>query len=222
MGSTVTMAKLLGLCTLCVIFATAALAATQNLDDEPRSSDVIDEILPREADLDLSLEDEDDEDDELLDRDDGEETGENEAQGEPSDRLSFARCCPFGQHMRFTRSGYMCRSCRRCSEYWVTGRCGGSRATEKATANINLGGTSYTVTLQKNSARSICSGLWGWRRRRCLRMSMWGLFGRKARRGLRNTRRKSRKTPRRSRKPKSPKMPNNPKRGRAKKQEKTG
>merc|ERR1712038_1261938 len=186
MGSTVTMAKLLGLCTLCVIFATAALAATQNLDDEPRSSDVIDEIQPREAYLDLSLEDEDDEDDELLDRDDGEETGENEAQGEPSDRLSFARCCPFGQHMRFTRSGYMCRSCRRCSEYWVTGRCGGSRATEKATANINLGGTSYTVTLQKNSARSICSGLWGWRRRRCLRMQRmwgWGLFGRKARRG---------------------------------------
>merc|ERR1712038_1859293 len=164
MGSTVTMAKLLGLCTLCVIFATAALAATQNLDDEPRSSDVIDEIQPREADLDLSLEDEDDEDDELLDRDDMEETGENEAQGEPSDRLSFARCCPIGQYMRVTRRGFRCRSCSRfprCSYYWVTGRCSGIRATEKATANINLGGTSYTVTLQKNSGRSICSGLWG-------------------------------------------------------------
>merc|ERR1719226_55156 len=100
------MAKLLALCALCVIFATAALAAPQDLEDEPRSSDVIDEIQgdePREADLDLSSEDEDDEDNELLDRDDGEETGNDEAQVEPSDRwIRRRRCCPTGLRMWFS------------------------------------------------------------------------------------------------------------------------
>ena len=133
-----------------MIFATAALAAPQDLEDgtlakffqqkkslnlflfptEPRSSDVIDEIQgdgkcqinssvvvcrpilipltvlivePREADLDLSSEDEDDEDNELLDRDDGEETGNDEAQVEPSDRrIRRRRCCPTGQRMWFS------------------------------------------------------------------------------------------------------------------------
>merc|ERR1712018_730068 len=143
MGSTVAMAKLLALCALCVIFATAALAAPQDLEDEPRSSDVIDEIQgdePREADLDLSSEDEDDEDNELLDRDDGEETGNDEAQVEPSDRwIRRRRCCPTGHAMWFSRwhRSFRCRSnrCivvpRRCGSFSVTGRCsiGGSRIT---------------------------------------------------------------------------------------------
>merc|ERR1719188_2220904 len=107
------MAKLLALCALCVIFATAALASPQDLEDEPRYSDVIDEIQgdePREADLDLSSEDEDDEEDKLLDRDVGEEVGDDdeEVQVEPSDRWrpvrpTPRRCCPT------SRRGYQIR-----------------------------------------------------------------------------------------------------------------
>merc|ERR1719188_533242 len=195
------MAKLLALCALCVIFATAALASPQDLEDEPRYSDVIDEIQgdePREADLDLSSEDEDDEEDKLLDRDVGEEVGDDdeEVQVEPSDRwgkpqyVRRLRCCPnlSGYRIRRTRWGRLrCYVRRSYRSFLTSGRCGGSKTTAKATATMNLGGTRYTVTLQKDSRSNRCSGMSGWRRRFCLqgrtvlfpRQRGWGYFGRR-------------------------------------------
>ena len=67
-------------------------------------------IEPREADLDLSGEDEDEEDDEVLDRDDEEEFGE-EGQVDPSDRArAFLRCCLFDYRMwGIIRNWHNCR-----------------------------------------------------------------------------------------------------------------
>ena len=116
---------------------------------------------PREDEL--GLIDNGDEDDDFdvigeLDRTDEKEVSDKE-QLEPSDRRSPTRC---RRRMRCRRrckcGGIPCTycSCKRCP----------TRATRAtATANLNLGGATYTVTLQKS--RSRCSG--GFRRRgRCL------------------------------------------------------
>ena len=181
--------------------------------------------------MDLSGGDEDDEEDGLLDRDDGEEFGEEEGAVEPSDRLSIRyqkdryrrrlRCCPNSRYyqIRRTRWGRLRCYVRRSYRWWnTTGRCGGSRTAAKATANINLGGTRYTVTLQKLSRNGKAPGsLVPWWQRS--RYGRWRrrTFGRRVRRGwLKNTRRRSRKTWRRSRKVKRSK------RRRSKKQAKRG
>jgi len=163
MGSTVEMAKLLVLPLLCVALAAVAFGDPQDFEDEPRSSDVnVDsDDEPREDEL--GLIDNGDEDDDFdvigeLDRTDEKEVSDKE-QLEPSDRRSPTRC---RRRMRCRRrckcGGIPCTycSCKRCP----------TRATRAtATANLNLGGATYTVTLQKShsSKRSRCSALGGFR-----------------------------------------------------------